>query len=393
MELEHAYDDFLAAMGDAVRELRAHRFYADAAERAAAHAALTKVITARIEEHLVCDPDFPWFRVIDRRTGEGADNADQRYLVARVTGGAAYRVWGTLGSARRLEFQTYCGNPYLDAGNGRSGSFLTFEDLHVAPDGSFEVHLTPERVGGNWLENPSDASKLFVRQIYSEWSAGLPGEVHIDRIDTLGTPAPALTDAVLAERLRAAATDLRSHAVVWPDIVGRILDAVEPNRLTPPHDSGASGGVPGRWMANAIFELDPGDALIVRTWPAAGNYQGIQLLDLWMVALEYADRQTSLTADQAALDADGAYRFVVCAEDPGVANWLDTLGRRRGVVILRYDGCSGNDFDPAHVPTVEKVRVAELRDHLPPGTGTVTADERAATLAARRRHVQVRFGI
>jgi hypothetical protein len=392
-ELEHAYDDFVTAMGDAVRELRAHRFYADPTERAAAHGSLTKVITARIEEHLVWDPDFPWFRVIDRRTGEGADNADQRYLVARVTGGAAYRVWGTLGSARRLEFQTYCGHPYLDAGNGRSGSFLTFEDLDVAPDGSFEVHLTPERVAGNWLENPSDASKLFVRQIYSEWSDDPPGEVHIDRIDTVGTPAPALTDTVLAERLRAAAADLRSHAVVWPDIAGRILDAVGLNRMTPPHDSGASGGVPGRWMANGIFELHPGDALIVRTWPAAGNYQGIQLLDVWMVALEYADRQTSLTADQAVLDADGAYRFVVCAEDPGVANWLDTLGRRRGVVILRYDGCSGEDFDPAHVPTVEKVAVAELREHLTAGTRMVTAAERAAALAARRRHVQVRFGV
>jgi hypothetical protein len=217
--------------------------------------------------------------------------------------------------------------------------------------------------------------------------------VHIDRIDTVGTPAPALTDTVLAERLRAAAADLRSHAVVWPDIAGRIFDAVGLNRMTPPHDSGASGGVPGRWMANAIFELHPGDALIVRTWPAAGNYQGIQLLDVWMVALEYADRQTSLTADQAVLDADGAYRFVVCAEDPGVANWLDTLGRRRGVVILRYDGCSGEDFDPAHVPTVEKVAVAELREHLPSGTRMVTAAERAAALAARRRHVQVRFGV
>ena len=132
--------------------------------------------------------------------------------------------------------------------------------------------------------------------------------------------------------------------------------------------------------------------MIVTTWPAGGNYQGIQLADLWFSSLEYANRQTSLTTEQATLDADGAYRFVVCGTDPGVPNWLDSTGRRRGVLLLRYDGTGRTTFPIEEHPRAAVVPLAVLRDHLPATTPSVAAPARAAALAARRRHVQRRFG-
>ena len=171
-----------------------------------------------------------------------------------------------------------------------------------------------------------------------------------------------------------------------------MVDERPANVIGPPRDLRAAGGVPGRWMAHGIFELEPDEALLVRTWPAGGNYQGIQLLDLWLESLEYANRQTSLTGEQAELGGDGSYLFVVAARDPGVVNWLDTVGRRRGVVLLRYDGTTTTDFDPARVPTATRVAFADLARHLPAGIGRVGPDGRHDALAARRRHVQVRFG-
>ena len=98
------------------------------------------------------------------------------------------------------------------------------------------MFLAPTRRPGNWLENPDDATKLFVRQIYSEWSEADPGEVHIDRLGAEGDLAPVLTEGEMARRLRGVAADLRTHVRVWPEIVEHILAAVPANALGEPHD-------------------------------------------------------------------------------------------------------------------------------------------------------------
>jgi hypothetical protein len=274
---------------------------------------------------------------------------------------------------------------------GRSASALTFEQLTVAPDGTFEIWLSPDNRPGNWLENPKDANQLLVRQIFSDWSAETPGEVHIDRVGHEGELKPVLTDAAMARRLRKAAADLRTHVRVWPTMVDARYLKRPPNRIGKPFDPGAEGGVPGRFMASGSFDLAPDEALIVRTWPASGNYQGIQLADLWFSTLEYANRQTSLTGDQAEKSADGSYYFVISGRDPGVPNWLDTTGRRRGVMLLRYDGVKETVFNPAHYPTATKVKLAEIRNHLPKNTPAIGREQRREAIAERRRHVQLRF--
>ena len=79
---------------------------------------------------------------------------------------------------------------------------------------------------------------------------------------------------------------------------------------------------------------------MIVTVPAAGRdvapYQGIQLGSLWYISLDYISHQTSLTADQARADPDGMLRFVISERDPGVANWLELTGRRRGYVQIRW---------------------------------------------------------
>lgn len=392
-ELEAAWDDFQQALAECTRFVREHPFYQNEEDRAAAYAYLSAMTLARIEEDIVFDAGQPFFRVLDHRIREGGDNPDQRYLIASLKGGERYRVWGTLGSNRRLDLQLYAGDPFVAGSGGRSASSILFEQLQVAPDGSFEVLLSPERQAGNWLENPADGSSLLVRQIFSDWKSELPGEVHIDRLGHEGELKPVLDETAMAARLRKAAADLRVHVKVWPGMVQRRYLAMPPNTLSAPADPSALGGVPGRFMASGNFDLAPDEALVIRTWPASGNYQGIQLADLWFSSLEYANRQTSLTADQAQLAADGSYYFVIAGRDPGVPNWLDTTGRQRGVILLRFDGVKERTFDPAKHPRATLVKLAQLRDHLPADTPRITPQQRAAEIASRRQHVQRRLGI
>ncbi|QIX26493.1 hypothetical protein ncot_07650 [Nocardioides sp. JQ2195] len=303
--------------------------------------------------------------------------------------GETYRVWGTIGDARRLEFQVYAGDPYL---NGRMASYLAFEDLDVEEDGTFEVIASLDPRPGNWLENPADATRMLVRQIYSDWGAARsPGEVHIDRVGHEGDLRPPLGAAELAERLRAAAADLEVQTRCWPAVTTQSY-ARAANRLNDPFDPGTRGGVPGRWMVSGRFDLADDEALVITAWPWAGHYQGIQLTDPWYSSLEYANRQSSLSGDQAHLDSDGVYRFVVCGRDPGVPNWLDTVGRADGMILMRFDGAAVASFPTSERPHAVVVKLAELDQVLPSDTPRLDAEQRTAQIAVRRRHVQQRFG-
>ena len=391
-EASAAFAELIDAITDAARFVEEHPFYADAENRVGAYLFVLGGLLARVEEDVIFDPDLPWFRVLDTRIREGGDNPDQRYLFSNIRGGETYRIWGTLGQARRLDLQVYAGTPYIPGAGGRSAAFLTFEDITVGDDGSFEVIASPQRQDGNWIENPADATRIIVRQILSDWDNERPGDVHIDRVGHEGDLKPVPTTGDLAERLRSAAASFTAHVNWWPEHVERHYLSAPPNRLSMPFDPGSLGGVAGRFMSAGWFDLGPDEALVLRTWPASGNYQGIQLTDLWFSSLEYANRQTSLTADQSHPDPDGSFRYVLAGADPGVPNWLDTLGRHRGVILLRYDGVVPPTFDPAHAPQAEVVPLASVREHLPAETPTMTASDRRRTIAARRRHVQLRFG-
>lgn len=390
-DLEANFDEFLGKIAQAARELRDSDFYSSEENRAGAHMFLLGMVIARLEEHVIFEPDFPFFRVLDTRIREGGDNPDQRYLISRLNPGETYRIWGTVGDAQRLEFQVYAGDPY--AGAGRMASYLGAEDLQVRSDGTFEVMVSPVAQAGNWLENPKDVTRILVRQIYSDWEATTtPGDVHIDRVGHEGDRRPPLQSDDLARRLRQASDDLAAQTRTWPAIVQKSYLDMRPNQLSQPFDPGTVGGVPGRWMVRGNFDLGDDEAMVITAWPGSGDYQGIQLFDPWFSSVEYANRQTSLTGDQAHRDTDGAYRFVLCNRDPGVPNWLDTAGRRKGFILMRFDGSTRPDFPTEEHPHATTVKIDALREVLPTDTPKVEADERAQQIAARRRHVQLRFG-
>ena len=96
------------------------------------------------------------------------------------------------------------------------------------------------------------------------------------------------------------------------------------------------------------------------------------------------NRVISINGHTAVADADGAYRVVVAHRDPGVPNWLDTIGHQKGFLWGRMDRT--NDYQPK----TTKLKLAELRAQLPAATRTVSADERDAQIRKRRLGAQLR---
>jgi len=385
--LAAAFAELVETLRAVETDIRATPAFGDEQERIGGYRHILRSVAKGLEAEVRQDPDYPYFRILDWWLREGGDNPDQRYAFSPIRGGEPYRVWGELGSATRVELQIYAGRPW--DGSGRSTGYLTFEEIELEPDGSFEIWVTPEEHEGNWLRNPPEGTTLFARHVYAEWDDAPTGDIHIDRVGFEGRRRPPETEAELAAKIRAASTMFGTTARTWPAFVQRrYVQGAPVNTVRPPIDTYALGGARGRWMSGGYFELEDGEALLIRMPPSAAQYQAIQLADMWMASLEHGNQVSSLTTEQSTPSDDGAYWYVVANEEPGHANWLDAGALRRGLILIRWDGVQGA-LSESQFPTVERVRLDDLADRIP-GLRPVDEGEREAVRRTRREHLQRR---
>jgi hypothetical protein len=84
-------------------------------------------------------------------------------------------------------------------------------------------------------------------------------------------------------------------------------------------------------------------------------------------------------------------RFVISERDPGVANWLECTGHRRGYVQIRWQRLS-RDLRPDEGPVVEVGPAGEVARRLPYyDQARSTPQEHAARIAARQAAVADRM--
>ena len=141
-------------------------------------------------------------------------------------------------------------------------------------------------------------------------------------------------------------------------------------------------------MSGGYFELAPEQVLLLRVPTTTAQVQAIQLTDMWFASLEHGNQVSSLTTKQSLLSEDGTYYFVISAEEPGHANWLDTGGLRRGIFLLRWDGVRGALREEEY-PQAEVVDRSSLTRHIP-ALVHVQPETRRETRKRRRRHLQQR---
>jgi Protein of unknown function (DUF1214) len=321
----------------------------DSLHDALAHESLAAVLSGALEFYLTEDFEKPSFTPIVSTRRKWSDNPDARYFFAPILGDGVYRIRGRRGSEVYLSFSVHRGDRDGHWPQGVS-SDLNMQDMRFEPDGSYEVVLSAERAEGNWIPLEPDAGSVVVRFYYQNETpaaadpATLP-VLSIERERADARPTPAVDDAEVARRLARVANWVRSkygRQVLAPK-GGRLPAwfASVPNTLGEPEawESAKSGG---GWGAVDVaysagpYALEPDQALVMEGRLPRGVFSNVVLWNAMGRTEDYRDRQVSRNAHQLVLDAERRFRIVVAHADPGIANWLDTAGRRTGTIYWRH---------------------------------------------------------
>ena len=340
---------------------------------------LLVLLTAGIDEVLRFDTD-PVLCVQATSTDDlvtwGMECPDCIYTRAVLRGGESYRLFGNRGTARYVGLQTM---------NGIAATANELVDeLEVDADGNFEVVLSNDEHPGNWMRLDGDHPTLTVRHFFYDWDTEVASSLRIARIgNPVGAGGGSIDPAVAMSRQLVALGDFVHDNLAFFLQFGA---AAPTNGFLPAIDRSDMGAAAENRPVIGRWELSTGEALIVEVEPPVGIYWSFSIGNPWWETIHYGRHQSSLNAHQAVVDSDGLVRVVLCAQDPGVANWLDTAGFSNGPIILR---CVRTETAPT--PSVRVVPFDEIRAQLPADTATVTAQERAAVIAARRNAVRERF--
>ena len=152
-------------------------------------------------------------------------------------------------------------------------------------------------------------------------------------------------------------------------------------------DVSQMSGLSGQFYYEGAYELDDDEALITEVKvPKSYRYWSIILTNDIYETTDWYNNQASLNDKQGIVDTDGVFRTVISARDPGVHNWLDTSGYASGAIQGRWFEASEKPM-----PTIKKVKLADVSQHLPSDTKRVSPQERAIALRNRRLAAQMRI--
>ncbi len=374
-----------AEIARAIEAARAHVMRPGDSPRVRADglAYLAGLAEVAIEQQLHgADPAWPRFVANPNPNAKwGAENADNRYLWARVDLDSVYRVSGRRGSSFELLFEAKAG--FMQLGQPRNFAARLASELRADAGGHFELHVGGPERAGNWMPLDRDAQWLLVREYFVDWANEVPARLAIERVGAeIGAPGPADSTRVSAQ-LEAAAAWTLGTARFWNEWVEQLRAAYVPGRLAAARRY--EGGADDILYGNDWFRLGEEEVLVVECDAPDARYWSFQLCDTWFRSLDYVNHQTSLNAAQTQCDVDGRVRIVVAHRDPGVPNWLDTTGLSEGVFQYRFIWTRTTPQ-----PTATLVQWSQLRDLLPPSTRDTTQAERRAAIAMRQRHVAER---
>lgn len=328
------------------------------------------------------------------------------HVTAGLAPGATYELTGRIGGgteAFAIATEQITGSQAVSKESLELG-----HDLVVNPDGTFTVYIGPEAPSGavNFIDDDSatiqGAASLLVRDMMGDWAKG-PSNISIHCVADCppffaipeggffpsddGTAPPKITsiDGALTT-LFSAFAKIAGPFNTQNMGLAQIAGIAEPANTMSPLATETSlflTGLPSADVSAGNFDLDPGEALIVKVPDVEAGYSGIELMNVYGAALPFTLSQTTLNNTTAFHSADGYTYYVVSATNPGVANWLDTGGIANGEIFARFENLP-DGTDPTGMPvTTQVVSVADVAQYLPDDTPTVSAAEYAADMTQR----------
>jgi hypothetical protein len=265
------------------------------------------------------------------------------------------------------------------------------DQVSVGADGRYTIDIGPaadtSTSAGTHLATVPETTIISVREAFNDWAKAEPDQLTLAAIGATGTRPTKLTNAQLVTALDPATTAVAQQGPYWIGLWQGLLTSFPANQARAPMPT--QGGLAGQLSSLSAIDLPGGQALVVTVGKSDARYQGFEIADAFGQTLPYATHTSSLNATQATTGSDGKLHFVVSPTDPGVPNWIDTQGRTRGLLFLRWQGLPG-PLPADDAPTAQLVPITSVRDALPTDTPTITPGQRKAELAKRNRDTAVR---
>jgi hypothetical protein len=345
------WSDFCDELKKAGEVILRDRSPSDLLDRAEGWRYLSRLTRLALEQSVEQNgPLAPTFYRLSHETAKiGADNPDAYYQNAIIDGRHDYRISGTRGAVRYLGMGTYSGVYGIDQNIEETG-FLDIGDMQMSPDDRLEVILSRDPKPGNWLPMREDTRLLIIRQFRQDWEKETIAELEIECLTGDNKPE-LLTAERIARGLDEAAKFVRATASIF---AGWAEDFAEnPNDV---QQKFTGLGDPNNQFWHGYWTLEPGQALVLEATPPECEAWNFQLNNYWEESLDYRYFPVHVNKHTARYESDGSLLIVIAAEDPGIGNWIDTVGHRHGTLGLRWTKA----IDPQK-PKLRVVSLSELR--------------------------------
>jgi hypothetical protein len=314
-------------------------------------------------------------------------NADTIYKACLIEKGGSYLLKGDRGTVRMI-ILAQMGPDTLRTGKHHPLlAQIDFDSLTLDADGHFELVISPDRpdgYAGNWRPLDPLCEKFMVRIVGCDWGIEREPRFGIARLDVDEAKGRTSAD-VLRHAFGEIPGIVGVCALAFPTHVEELREQGHLNALKI-FDVSQMSGLAGQFYYEGAYELADDEALITEVKvPETYRYWSIILTNELYETTDWYNNQSSLNDKQGVVDSDGVFRTVISAGDPGVHNWLDTAGHPAGAIQGRWFEASEKPM-----PSIRKVKLSDVRQHLPADTKRVTPQERAIALRNRRIAAQMR---
>ncbi len=300
-----------------------------------------------------------------------ADGTDTLYHEAKLDAACSYECMVRRGEDLFFSIVVYASD---DEGMREMISFLIDEHIDFDTDQIATIHISAQRPKGakNWLELKGREPFVLTRQYFPESVLDVDdgryreATMSIRCVDPVPGPGPYRTEDLAAglDRIVTFMHDtvdaaLGISAFVALNTIEYEQDEASPTRI------GTDGGLmldeerhdeytpdeivdmidpkvvannlpgPGIGYVGASFKLADDEAILIAGKDVPCRYWSCQLFNHFLQSGDYRYHTVSLNNRQVRFDDDGSFRIYASRENPGVENWLDTEGHRRGQVVLR----------------------------------------------------------
>ncbi|MEM9257298.1 MAG: hypothetical protein AAGA91_17785 [Pseudomonadota bacterium] len=298
----------------------------------------------------------------------GIDNPDSIYRVIPISGDERYVIRGNVGTNRMTENYFTLWTKDMGTVDVLDGSKLVLDE-----DGSFAITVDSDDANGrpNHVKSSAEAHEFYIRDVLLNWDRDDPNTLSVERLG----PEPSSPPMTLDEQAELTVSFMQRYAEFTTSLSKGAL-----RRKANDFSLGVSGDTTGM-LRNQVyvgghFALQDDEAFLITVNDGGAAYFTVPIANVWGTTLEIMHRTSTLNKSQLQPNPDGTYTLVLCPQDPGVHNWLDSCGFMEGMLTLRMAEFPNQRPRDDLSALGEVVKIADLHNLLPEGTAWVTPPQR-----------------